>query len=64
MRSEEVAQLMLIHALGKVGDVEVGVLLVRESLELRVEGLLQECQCEQSATARWMEVLTLAKLTS
>jgi hypothetical protein len=31
---------MFIHILGDVGHVEVGVLLVRELLELRVEGFL------------------------
>lgn len=31
---------MLIHGLREVGNVEVGVLLIGECLELRVEGLL------------------------
>lgn len=40
---EEIRKLMLIHALWKVGDVEIGVLLVCEGLELRVERLLASC---------------------
>lgn len=42
MRSEEVGELVLIHRLGQVGDVEVGVTFVGECLELRVEGLLMK----------------------
>jgi hypothetical protein len=38
--SKEVSKRMLVHGLRQVGDVEVGVLLVRERLQLRVEGLL------------------------
>ena len=37
---EQVLKFMLVHGLGKVGDVEVGVALVGEGLELRVERLL------------------------
>jgi hypothetical protein len=38
--SEKVAELVLIHACWQVGDVEIGVALVREGLELRVERFL------------------------
>lgn len=31
---------MFIHALWKVGDVEIGVLLIGEGLQLGVEGFL------------------------
>jgi len=40
VRSKEVSKRVLVHGLGQVGDVEVGVLFVRERLELRVEGFL------------------------
>ena len=37
---KEVAEVVLIHGLREVGNVEVGVLFIGECLELRVEGLL------------------------
>ena len=40
VRSKEVSKRVLVHGFGQVGDVEVGVLFVRERLELRVEGFL------------------------
>lgn len=39
---EELGQFVLVHRLGQVGHVEVGVGLVGERLELRVEGLAGE----------------------
>jgi hypothetical protein len=39
---EAVGQLVLIHVARNVRDVEVGIALVRELLELRVEGLASE----------------------
>jgi hypothetical protein len=40
VRSKEVSKGMLVHGLGQVGDVEVGVLFVGKGLELRVERFL------------------------
>lgn len=40
--SEKVGELVLVHRLGKVGHVEVGVTLIGKCLELRVEGLAGE----------------------
>ena len=37
---EQVLKFMFVHGLGKVGHVEVGVALIGEGLELRVERLL------------------------
>lgn len=37
VRSKEVTETVFVHALWQIGDIEVGVGLVRESLELRVE---------------------------
>lgn len=42
VRSKQVGELMLVHRLGKVGHVEVGVTLVGKCLELRVEGFAGE----------------------
>lgn len=42
MWSEELCELVFVHGLGQVRDVEVGVVLVREGLELRVEGFAGE----------------------
>lgn len=42
MRSEEVGELMLVHRLGQVGDVEVGVGSVGKCLQLGVERLPSE----------------------
>lgn len=42
VRSKQVGELVLIHRLGKVGHVEVGVTLIGKCLELRVEGLAGE----------------------
>jgi hypothetical protein len=38
---EQVLEFVLVHRLRKVGDIEVGVAFIGESLELRVERLLQ-----------------------
>jgi hypothetical protein len=40
MWQEQILKLVLVHRLWKIGHVEVGVVLVREGLELRVERLL------------------------
>jgi hypothetical protein len=61
--SKEVAKLMLVHALREVGHVEVGVELVGEGLELRVERFLNNMVSERvNDVVVWS--LTLAKLTS
>jgi hypothetical protein len=39
---KKVGQLVLIHRLGEVGNVEVGVALIRKRLQLRVERLAGE----------------------
>jgi hypothetical protein len=41
VRCEELGELVLVHRLGQVGDVKVGVALIGEGLELRVERLLR-----------------------
>lgn len=38
---------MLIHVLGNVGHVKIGIALVGELLELRVEGFLQRVSKSQ-----------------
>jgi hypothetical protein len=53
---------MLVHVLGDVRDVEIGVALIRELLELRVEGFLSEVR--QWIKVRWEMEHTRAKLTS
>jgi hypothetical protein len=64
VRREEVAEIMLVHGLREVGNVEVGVLFVGECLELRVEGLL----LARAVSGEFKDIkgneLTLAKLTS
>ena len=40
VRGEELGELVLIHRLWQVRDVQVGVVIVRERLELAVERLL------------------------
>jgi hypothetical protein len=47
---EQLGEIMLVHVLRQVGDVEVRVVLVRESLELGVERLLQ---CTVSSVLGW-----------
>lgn len=41
MRSEDRCKLVLVQRLGQIGNVEVGVTLISEGLELGVEGFLQ-----------------------
>lgn len=63
VRSEEVAELVLVHRFREIGHVEVGVTLVGKRLELRVERLLRDL-----VSGSWEDdvdhKLTLAKLTS
>ena len=63
MRCKEVAEVVLIHGLWEVGDVEVGVLFVGKRLELRVEGFLAKVVSD-GANGVVGRALTLAKLTS
>ena len=37
MWSKEVAELVLVHGLGQVRDVEIGVLLIGEGLQFGIE---------------------------
>lgn len=37
---------MLVHGLGKVRNVEIGVTVICDRLKLGVEGLLDDCQCD------------------
>lgn len=46
VRSEDGTQLMLVHGLREVGDVEIRIGVVSEGLELRVEGLLNKVSAE------------------
>jgi len=64
VRRKEVAEVMLVHALREVGDVEVGVLFIGECLEFRVEGLLLAGMVSDDAKNVMGCALTLAKLTS
>jgi hypothetical protein len=64
VRREEVAEIMLVHGLREVGNVEVGVLFVGECLELRVEGLLLARAVSEEVKDIKGKKLTLAKLTS
>ena len=41
MRDEELAKIVFIHRLGEVRNVEVGVKLIGEGLQLRIERLLE-----------------------
>jgi hypothetical protein len=63
VRSKEVAKLVLVHALREVRHIEVGVELIGEGLELRVEGLLEEVVSGKVKDVG-DQTLTLAKLTS
>jgi hypothetical protein len=63
VRREEVAEIMLVHGLREVGNVEVGVLFVGERLELRVEGFLVDVVSDEFKDVMG-RALTLAKLTS
>jgi len=40
MRSKELSKLMLVHRFRQVGNVKVGVVVIGEGLELRIERLL------------------------
>jgi hypothetical protein len=64
VRREEVAEIVLVHGLREVGNIEVGVLFVGERLELRVEGLLLGRAVSQGVKDIEGNELTLAKLTS
>lgn len=64
VRCEEVAEIVLVHGLREVGNVEVGVLFVGECLELRVEGFLLAKAVSGEVKNIQGEELTLAKLTS
>lgn len=64
MRREEVAEVMLVHGLREVGNVEVGVLFIGECLELRVERFLLVEKVSGEAENNGGKGLTLAKLTS
>ena len=51
MRDEELGEIVLVHRLGQVRDVEVRVFVVGEGLELRVERLLRVGQrCRGTAS--------------
>ena len=63
VRRKEVAEVMLVHGLREVGDVEVGVLFVGECLELGVERFLMKVVSDGTEDAM-AQALTLAKLTS
>jgi hypothetical protein len=63
VRSKKVAKLVLVHALREVRHIEVGVELIGEGLELRVEGLLEEVVSGGVKNVEG-QTLTLAKLTS
>jgi hypothetical protein len=63
VRREEVAEIMLVHGLREVGNVEVGVLFVGERLEFRVEGFLVDVVSDEFKDVMG-RALTLAKLTS
>ena len=63
VRCKEVAEVVLIHGLWEVGDVEVGVLFVGKRLELGVERLLVKLVSDR-ANGVVGRALTLAKLTS
>ena len=63
VRCKEVAEVVLIHGLWEVGDVEVGVLFVGKRLELGVEGFLMKVVSD-GADGVVGRALTLAKLTS
>lgn len=63
MRCKEVAEVVLIHGLWEVGNVEVGVLFIGKCLELRVEGFLMKVVSDGAKDAMG-RALTLAKLTS
>lgn len=63
MRCKEVAEVVLIHGLREVGNVEVGVLFIGKRLELRVEGFLMKVVSDGAKYAMG-RALTLAKLTS
>jgi hypothetical protein len=63
VRRKEVAEVMLVHRLREVGNVEVGVLFVGECLELGVEGFLVK-EVSDKAKDVMGRALTLAKLTS
>ena len=43
VRNEELGEVVLVHRLWQVRDVQVGVLVVSEGLELGVERLLSRC---------------------
>ena len=64
VRREEVAEVMLVHGLREVGNVEVGVLFIGECLELRVERLLMVETFSGETENNEGKGLTLAKLTS
>lgn len=63
VRCKEVAEVVLIHGLWEVGNVEVGVLFIGKCLELRVEGFLMKVVSDGAKDAMG-RALTLAKLTS
>jgi hypothetical protein len=63
VRCKEVAEVVLIHGLREVGNVEVGVLFIGKRLELRVEGFLMKVVSDGAKYAMG-RALTLAKLTS
>ena len=52
MWQEQILKLVLVHGLGEVGHVEIGIVLVREGLELRVEGLLER-QSDRMMCLEW-----------
>ena len=60
--SEQLSEIMLVHRLGQVRHVEVGVVLIGEGLQLRVERLLFGISTWSSNEAA--TTLALAKLTS
>ena len=52
MRSEQLSKLVLVHRLRQVRDVEVGIALIGEGLELRVERFLLDV-----VSIRWQVAL-------
>jgi len=65
VRSEDRCKFVLIQRLGQIGNVEVGVTLISERLELGVERFLEEQSAGKSwMMISWMRKRTLAKLTS
>ena len=63
VRGEKLGELVLIHRLWQVRDIQVGVVIVRERLELAVERLLHKVSV-MMALLTTTAALTRAKVTS